>query len=314
MSQTDSGSPHTPPPPQARAWVLRQAPRGARITSIRRLPGGTSSATHAVNVRHRTDSLHRFVLRRYTLADWLAREPDLAEREAGALDLLRDCDEATPRLVAVDPSGAEAGLPSVLMNRLPGRIKVEAPATDGYLRQLAAPLPALHALQVPLSFTKQQRYDTYTDLAALVVPTWSHEPTAWQIVIDAARAPRPPTAWTFIHRDYHPGNIVWSRGRLSGIVDWVNASYGPPGIDVGHCRLNLAILFGRETADRFLDAYLSLPESHPYQAHWDCRTVIDFLPAQPNLEQWHDVGRIDLTTTIARRRIDDYVASLAARL
>jgi hypothetical protein len=44
---------------------------------------------------------------------------------------------------------------------------------------------------------------------------------------------------------------MWARGRLTGAVDWAFASTGPPAIDVGHCRLNLAVLFGADRAGQF---------------------------------------------------------------
>ena len=234
--------------------MLRHAPHGSTVSSVRRLRGGISSAMHAINVRDPQGALHRFVLRRHTLAAWLAREPDLARQEAFALELLSASDTVAPQLIAVDPDGSLAGTPSVLMSRLPGRLRVETPVTNDYLSQLAAALPAIHEVQPPLSFTKLRRYYTYNDVDRLQVPDWSDEPTAWRSVITAARAPKPPTAWTFIHRDYHPGNALWSRGRLTGIVDWINASYCPPGIDLGHCRVNLAIVFGLDAADRFREA------------------------------------------------------------
>ena len=31
----------------------------------------------------------------------------------------------------------------------------------------------------------------------------------------------------------------WSRGLLTGMVDWTQASWGPPELDLGHMRWNL---------------------------------------------------------------------------
>ncbi|MCZ6545035.1 MAG: hypothetical protein O6913_04930, partial [Chloroflexi bacterium] len=70
------------PGPDALDWVLRHQPPATRVTSLRRLRGGTASATHAVNLRGPHGELIRTVLRRYVRSDWLRREPDLAAREA----------------------------------------------------------------------------------------------------------------------------------------------------------------------------------------------------------------------------------------
>jgi hypothetical protein len=39
------------------------------------------------------------------------------------------------------------------------------------------------------------------------------------------------------------------------VVDWEGASSGPPDFDAGHCRLNLAVLFSADWAERFRYAY-----------------------------------------------------------
>ena len=51
--------------------------------------------------------------------------------------------------------------------------------------------------------------------------------------------PVPAGDVSFVHRDFHPGNLLWSRGHLSGVVDWQSACLGPSSIDPGHCRLNM---------------------------------------------------------------------------
>ena len=78
----------------------------------------------------------------------------------------------------------------------------------------------------------------------------------------------------FIHRDFHPGNVLWSRGRATGVVDWANACRGPWGCDLGICRRNLVDLGGPDAADRFVAAYESLTgrEYHPY---WEIASILE---------------------------------------
>jgi aminoglycoside phosphotransferase (APT) family kinase protein len=81
--------------------------------------------------------------------------------------------------------------------------------------------------------------------------------------------PAPSGARVFLHRDFHPGNVLWQDGALRGIVDWVNASVGPPGADLGHCRVNLAGRFGQPAAERFLDHYREVSGREDYHPYWD---------------------------------------------
>ena len=106
----------------------------------------------------------------------------------------------------------------------------------------------------------------------------------------------------FIHRDYHPGNTLWVAGRLTAIVDWTSASWGPPAVDVAHMRANLAMSHGVEAADEFLEAYRAVAGPYAYDPYWDLRVAVDFLPeltpgARPEFE-----------------RLDEFVTRAAAAL
>ena len=88
----------------------------------------------------------------------------------------------------------------------------------------------------------------------------------------------PPYRPTFIHRDFHPGNVLWSRGRASGVVDWANACRGPRGCDLAHCRGNLIDLGGPEAADRFLAAYESFT-GEAYHPYWEMASILEAGPS-----------------------------------
>ena len=82
----------------------------------------------------------------------------------------------------------------------------------------------------------------------------------------------------FIHRDFHPGNVLWRRAACSGIVDWANACVGPTGCDVATCHGNLISWAGREVADEFTAAYEALVRkpNHPY---WEIASVLEHGPS-----------------------------------
>ena len=53
-----------------------------------------------------------------------------------------------------------------------------------------------------------------------------------------------------LHRDYHPGNVLFEGDAVSGVVDWVETSLGPGrSRTCAHCCANLAMLHGPDTAD-----------------------------------------------------------------
>jgi aminoglycoside phosphotransferase (APT) family kinase protein len=228
------------------------------------------------------------------------------------LQLLEGADIPAPRLLAIDATAQECDAPALLMTRLPGRVVLAPKEIEPWLRQMAAALPAVHAVPPPPAV---RRYRPYYDPRTRDVPPWSRAPKAWEAVLDLARAARRRTAPRFIHRDYHPGNLLWSRGSLSGVVDWISASIGPPGIDLGHCRVNLVRLHGVAVADRFLADYVSLlgggvDDHHPY---WDAITLIDSNLGPRIDDDWRRLGPPGLTREKMRAKLDAYAASIARR-
>ncbi|MCK9485191.1 MAG: aminoglycoside phosphotransferase family protein [Dehalococcoidia bacterium] len=303
------------PPPEAIRWVERSLGRGYRVTSVRRLRGGTSAAVHLLQVRDARGETQAVVLRRFVRSDWFEEEPDAAEREARVLRAIEGLDVPAPRLLAVDPTGAECDVAAVLMTRVPGGTELVPADLDAYLRALAEPLPALHALGpiegVPSYYPYFMGADSVSgDQPPPEPPSWSRKPDLWRAAARIVTQPWPQVRPTFIHRDYHPGNILWSRGRLSGVTDWVSASNGPAGMDAAHCRINLAGLFGVPAAEVFRQAYEAIAgvEHHPF---WDLLDALDTTGGEPG---WHDAGRHDLTAALLHQRDEEYVEMLVRRL
>ena len=235
------------PPRNTLQWAAA-ALGGGTVTSARPLRGGTSSAMHLLTVARTGGGAERVVLRRYVRNGPDADEPDIAENEQRALRFTAELHLPTPELIACDPTGARAGVPSLLMSRLAGRVDWVPSDVERWLRRLVEILLPVHAAPVPpAGFIRpfapyaQRRYDP---------PAWSHRPRVWRRAVDIFHGPSLDDAQVFIHRDFHPGNVLWTRRTVSGVVDWQDASIGPPSVDVGHCRWNL-LRYGQEVADRF---------------------------------------------------------------
>src|SRR4051794_8899012 len=130
-----------PVPERALRWVAAAIGAGARVRASEALEGGTSSAVHGLSVQAGDGRVHELVLRRFVREDWLAEEPDVAAREAMALQLVADRDLPTPRLVAVDVDGGVVGVPAVLVKKVGGRVERGPPAAGGVFRPLGGPPP-----------------------------------------------------------------------------------------------------------------------------------------------------------------------------
>lgn len=294
-------------------WLQEQAGAGSVIEQVNALKGGISSAVYGIQGMRQGEKFE-YVLRQFTDREWLDHEPDLAEHEAQALIRAYEAAVPSPQWIAGDFTGQCCGLPSVLMTRLEGEVILQPRELPGWIEGLARALAGLHqADTIPMRWN----YFTYNNIHALQIPEWTRSPEAWGKIIKRVQGDAPVYTPRFIHRDYHPTNILWKNGKVSGIVDWVNSCYGPAGIDTGHCRVNLVQLHGVEIADAFLEAYLNSPGSTEEVAdvYWDMLSLTDFLCGPPEVYQgWIDLGFTGLSTQIIKERIDEYAESLAAKL
>ncbi len=269
----------------------------------RRLGLGGWHVNHAVDVLDPRGSLHQLVLRRWARAGWEEDDPDYtAEREARVLELLRASAVPAPEVLAADLLGASCGVPALLLSRLVGRPPHPAVAElEGFCRQLADTLAAIHDLG-GIAEGRLEPYRLYYDREHASPVAWLPATRVWIEATEAVRETPPPTPMTLIHRDYHPDNTLWFEGLLTGVVDWTQASWGPPALDLGHMRWNLVADYGQSVADRFLACYQSIT-GHPVHEHpyWDLLSLLDLLL---DGDEPGDIDPADL------RRFEDYARAL----
>jgi aminoglycoside phosphotransferase (APT) family kinase protein len=292
-------------PEQTLRWVAGVIGPGSRVASSRRLRLGGWHVNHALDVLDRRGRTHRLVLRRWARPGWEADDPDYTvEREERVLQLLRSTPVPAPVVVAADPAGVHCDVPAILLTRLAGHPPRPADMSgDRFCRDLAEALAQIHDVDA----TAQRQLDPYRlyyDRAHAAPARWMPATPVWVLATAAVRERPPLTTMTLIHRDYHPGNALWSRGRLTAVVDWTQASWGPPGLDLGHLRWNLVADHGQQVADQFLDCYRAITGSvHDDQPYWDLVSLLDLLL------DGDDPGDIEPSDL---RRFEEYAETLLA--
>ncbi len=282
-SHPNHRAPHTLPrelrragvPVAVRTWIEQRV--SARIVSVRRLAGASSAALHAVQM----DNGARLVVRRYVWPGFLDAEPEAVTRERDALRFAAAHGLPVPVLVAVDEDGHEVGdgVPVVLSTMLGGRA-VAHPDPNA----LALAAATVHAVD-PSTFPHE--YFRWYDATMMVPPRGTRRPELWERAISVWRHEMPDYQPVFIHRDFHPGNLLWARGRLTGVVDWANACRGPRGCDIAHCSANLRAWCDEAAAEAFRAAYEALTGEvqHPY---WDVASMLEHGPSYWTAARLHD--------------------------
>ena len=290
--------------PSARAWLANALDAAPDAIHLEKMTGATSSSVYAVRATSGADA----VLRLFDNSAWNIDEPDLAAHEAAALEEAGRTATPAPSLIAWSAIDVGFGCPCLLMTRVQGSVALTPSDPDAWTERLAFALAAIHSHPAEdLCWS----YFPWFDPSTAVVPAWSPKPTTWQSAIEIARRPAPETPTVFIHRDFHPVNVLWQDGQVSGIVDWVNACRGPASADIAHCRSNLAFMYGPAVADQFLGAYELASPGFRHDPYWDIVSILDWsLPRPTPYRPWAEFGLPGITETLMEARAEAFLARL----
>ncbi len=276
---------------RAVAWAAERL--GSDVVEVDELTGGWTSTMLALTAA----SGERAVLRLMTNEPWRTHGAELTTREHETQLLLTGTTIPAPRSLALDADGTATGEAAHLMTLVPGTVDLDR-VSDEDLDALAGTLATVHALEPDLL---PRTYQSWAWPAKYVVPDWAGDPAAWKRAFALLRQDPPTYDGTFLHRDFQPRNVLWTGPDITGLVDWVETSWGPAWLDVAHCATNIALEHGTATADRFAAAYVARTGRAPVP-YFDVMDVVGFLPP-PGRE-----ARI--TNPDQQRRLEERLVSL----
>jgi aminoglycoside phosphotransferase (APT) family kinase protein len=302
-----------PPSRETITALLDVIAPGSAPLVIDSLPGSFSNSTHFVDVRYPNDYVFRIVVRRYAVfADYDRGEK--ARREFKTLKLLKTHGIPVPQPLYLDDKGKLLGTPGIVTRYVAGELVVPPsnPPADspGWVRALATMLTRIHSIfcdSTVQSFLLDANAEATWFARSKAVPDYmkAHPDGAlvWKTVRD--RLPDlQPVSPALVHIDYWPGNILWDQDRITAVVDWEEAAYGDPGIDVAYCRMQLALDGMDQAADEFLAVYEADMGPVANLGFWELAAA-----ARPML---NPVGWVEESP--ARERFRQFIADAQERL
>ncbi|WP_206313685.1 phosphotransferase family protein [Streptomyces coryli] len=303
-----------------RAWVEKGLAEGERIEAVARLRGGWTSEMRRVDVCG-PGGRRSLVLRSFVKPFYLRHAEGLLSREADVLRLLAGTDVPAAGLVAVDAVAECCDHPSLLMSHLPGTLRLGDAGADTRADLLARQLLRIHRLPVTAG-DRPRAYQAWTSPERVSVPAETERPELWQRAVDVIRREPPAYQGSFLHRDFHPGNVLFTGDgdslRISGVVDWVETSWGPVDLDVAHCSTALALLHGVSAGMDFADRYAAaggvLTADRADHLYWRLLDALAFAPDGEKVAvPWRETGRADLTPALLTGRLEGYLYALFDR-
>jgi len=229
------------------------------VRAVRGIPEGHSGFTYWVELDG-----HRRVLRLPPPGARIAGPADIP-RQARIMAALHAQGLPVPAIVATSQDPVVDGRPFVLMEAVAGdRVEQAIDAGSNPLELAASAVDVLRRFQaVPLENTGIGGEDPMPLEGEVSRWTWlmdrapaeltGQAPRLAQLLAERQPRPGPPV---LVHGDYHFGNMLFDRGRVSAVVDWEIAQLGQPLLDP--CCISLSHV----SADAVRDMYGADPDDY----------------------------------------------------
>jgi aminoglycoside phosphotransferase (APT) family kinase protein len=248
-------------PDQAAMALLEQITPNSILCSIR--PVGGDFANHQFYLDTRTkegENLH-FVVKLYQgERDYCIRR---ARVEYKALQWLHYHKRPTPEPVFLDDTGELLGSPGLVTHYLPGSPIIDPPYPPDWGRKMALTLANIHAYPCDASaqtFLLDGNREALWFRQTGIMPDWlAANPDGlliWEM-IERLLAHQEKTTPKLVHLDFWGGNVLCQEGKITAVLDWEEASYGDPGVDVAYCLMNLVLCGLDQDAVEFLSTYVA---------------------------------------------------------
>jgi aminoglycoside phosphotransferase (APT) family kinase protein len=246
--------------PVAQDLLARILP-GSTISSIRGVTGDFYNRLFYLDAYSSVGEEQHYVVKLYQGdRDYGVRQSRV---EYQALCWLSQHGQPVPEPLFLDDSGQVLGGPGVVTRFMPGSPIVAAPFPAKWGQQMALTLANIHAYPYDASL---QSFLLDANHAALwfrqsgSIPNWlAADPdgiSIWE-TIEALLASTDKTPPKLIHLDFWSGNVLCIDDKIVTVVDWGEAGYGDPGIDVAYCLMDFVLSGLDQEAIEFLSTYTS---------------------------------------------------------
>ena len=236
--------------------LLAEVEPGATVTDITSV--GEAYANNAYDLRlcSPTGVESRFVVKRY------AGQAKNAELEYQTLALLQSHQVRVPEPVFLDAEGLFLGAPTIVTRHIGGESMWTSPQGLHCAGEMARMLARIHSVLVDDQL-QALLLDANRDALWFVkpegIPTYMADhpdgQAIWQAIPELLAARRQVVP-TLVHLDFWMGNVLWDDMRISAVLDWEEAAFGDPAVDVGYCRMDMFLSrMGPAAADELLRVY-----------------------------------------------------------
>ncbi len=282
----------------------RGSVKPVEITDVAPLEGGRQHEMYCFNLvegKGKKVRIQPSVLRLYDGAT----AGENAEYEYKIMEKLGPSDVPVPKVFVLEQDERYLGRPFIVMEKVEGeelgsfvdrRVQADPsgfPSKERpmWISRLAALLASVHGLDrqtLGLDFLKFPRWSVDSIADLLDLPEIEYmasrneklgELLDW-LRVRAHEAANPEVV--MLHFDFHPGNVMVSKGKIVALLDWCEACPGDAALDVGWSNLLLHMGDAGEVIDAFVTEYKrhsgrELKNLTFYEVVAGCRQLFDLL-------------------------------------
>ncbi|MCP4583456.1 MAG: phosphotransferase [candidate division Zixibacteria bacterium] len=244
-------------------YLLKTISPGSTLKSISEVEGSYSNYTHLIEAEHPGGIIERYIIRRYAIFSNYDRG-EKARREYKTLEFAYENGIPAPKPVYLDETGLILKMPGIVTEYVDGKSDLNPRDPIKWAEVMAETLAKIHSLPRGIEkdcYVLDANQEASWFLRDDGVPDFMKNYPRGMDVLKAAFKLHPKLKKTepcLVHIDYWPGNILWKDDRIVAVVDWEEAAYGDPIIDVAYARMEISILGFKSAAERFLETYVKL--------------------------------------------------------
>lgn len=243
--------------------LLEQVAPGSSLLNVELLAGSFFNHTHLVETRLPNGKTYKMVVRSYKIFGDYDRG-EKARREFKTFELLNQYQVPAPQALLLDKTGKILGAHGIVTRFVEGSLMLEAPSDAiDWACKLATMLAKIHSISCGneeqsflLKGNAEASWFLKYDSAPKSMQDFPGGAHLWEMLRELYPNIRavPPA---LLHIDYWSGNILWHKNQISAVLDWEEAAYGDPSIDVAYARMNMFLMDLPDAAGEFLQVYES---------------------------------------------------------
>jgi len=282
---------------------------GSVLISITVPDASYSNYTHILTVQRKDGTPYQVVVHRYKIFGDYDRG-EKARREHKTFELLNQHRIPAPEALYLDEKGDVLETPGIVTSFAKGSHMTDTPPDPlDWARKLARTLVQIHSISCG---AEEQKFLLKGNAEASWVVKFDAPPhymqeypggaNVWQMMRDLypkLQADLP----VLLHIDYWPGNVLWHENEISAVIDWEEAAYGDPAVDLAYARMRMVLMGLPEAADEFLRVYESeMGRASKNLGFWELAASV-----RPMIDpvHWNVAGTSELNANIFLKFIEE---------